>query len=262
MNAINRFLAFLFLILFANSVSAQLLLSDNQYDSLLFQQKIVSIDEFMDRFNSDSVSVDTLAKFRQLCGVCNRDALAQNSDRWFSFLSDLSQDSVRLLFTDTNWTAIATCVVLVDGVEDTVTLSLKVEQVKRSIYKWVISKATGKCLSLSPLLLSMPFSISPVNNEVNFMSLSDITVSNGQNILCYASRNFPVDETSVFFSLVAKGHLKIKYVVYLDYQFDLPNYTFFVSYFNRDTSNSGWLISDFVDKRPSINVDAPNAKSE
>ena len=233
------------------AVSAQGVLIGRQYDSLLFQQRVSSMDEFMERFNGEDLSVqedgDMLSKMQRVFRVCNRDVLDQDPQKWFPFLTDLAQNGVRLRYTDTNWAAIATCVVDVDGREDTVTLTLKVERVKRSIYKWAISSASGSVLTLSPLKESPLFSISPANNEVNFISLSDITTDNAQNILCYGSRDCRVDQTSVFYALVAKGYLKIKYVVDLVYRFDVAKYTFFVSFFNRDTFNAGWLISDFVE---------------
>ena len=121
------------------AVSAQGVLIGRQYDSLLFQQRISSMDEFMERFNGEDLSVqedgDMLSKLQRVFRVCNRDVLDQDPQKWFPFLTDLAQNGVRLRYTDTNWAAIATCVVDVDGREDTVTLTLKVERVKRSIYK-------------------------------------------------------------------------------------------------------------------------------
>lgn len=233
------------------NVSAQGVFVGNQYDSLLFQQRVTSMDEFMNRFNGKESSsidgVDTVERLKCLFRLCNRDVLEKNPDEWYSFLSDMAHDSVQLLYTNSNWTALASCIVDIDGEEDTITLVLKVEQVKRSIYKWVITQASGRVLSLSPNKKSASFIISPVDNELNFISLSDITAKNAQNILCYGSHDFQADETSVFFAFVANGYLKIKYVEDLVYQFDFPKYTFWVSYFNRETYNSGWLISDFFE---------------
>lgn len=248
----SRCLFAVFALLFSvTASSAQGLFFGNQYDSLLFQQRIVSMDEFMDRFNGEDVkgldNMDTLARMKCLYHVCNHDALEKEPERWYSFLSDLARDSTRLSYTYANWAAIATCMVDVDGTEDTVTLILKMEHVKRSIYKWVITQASGRLLSLSPEMASTTFAISPTDNDVDFISLGEITGKNGQNILCYSNRDFLLDQTSVFFSLVAMGYLKIKYVADLDYQFDVPHYTFFVEHFSRETSNAGWLISDFFE---------------
>lgn len=248
----RQFLVVLIMIIGTTSVSAQVVYFDRQYDSLLFQQQVSTMDEFMDRFNgeeqSKAESQDSLSRLRNLFHVCNRDALELQPERWYTFLSDLAKDSVHLLYTNSNWAAIATCIVDYEGVEDTIVLVLKMEQVKGSIYKWVIAQASGQLLSLVPIKKSPHFSISPVDNDVNFISLGDITEKNGQNILCYGSSNFRIDETSVFYALVACGKLKVKYVDELIYQFDVPKYAFVVSYFNRDTDNSGWLISDFFER--------------
>ena len=124
-------------------------------------------------------------------------------------------------------------------------LELVTEHVKDFIYKWVIKGASGDVLNLSSVKQNHSMAISPVDNEVNFISLKHITTTESKNILNYKSKNEKTDGLSVFLALVHSGALSIKNVQQLEYVFNIKDYQFTVHNFVRDAMNSGLLISDF-----------------
>ena len=59
-------------------------------------------------------------------------------------------------------------------------------------------------------------------------------------------KDYPLDETSVFLSDVYNGLLDIDYVKDLQFIFyQVPNYVFRIKFIERETNNTGWLITDF-----------------
>jgi hypothetical protein len=63
----------------------------------------------------------------------------------------------------------------------------------------------------------------------------------------YASKAFQPDYLSLFFYEVKKGTLKFKSVDNLKFHiFQINNWYFEVSWFNRSGKNTGWLISNLM----------------
>ena len=158
----------------------------------------------------------------------------------------IEKDSIQLHYSDTIWTAYAKCRVSYMGKEDSIVLALKPELRGENMYRWVIVEAFGELLSLPSKTLSEHFYISPVDNELNFISLSQITTNNSSNIMQYAGSQFELDGLSVFYTMVYTKQLRILNVQEMTYHFDLShNHSFDVCYFNRTDKNSGWLIYNF-----------------
>lgn len=114
------------------------------------------------------------------------------------------------------------------------------------MYKWVIAKAEGDVFKLKPSLKSEKIMLMPDDHETNFMSLHRITTEKDDLISCYMQKDYPLDETSVFQSDVYNGLLDIDYVKDLQFIFyQVPNYVFRIKFIERETNNTGWLITDF-----------------
>ena len=140
----------------------------------------------------------------------------------------------------------AHCNALYKGKETTLTLELATEKIKDYMYKWVIVDASGEVLNLKPQKQNPGLAISPVDHEVNFISLRHVTSDEGVNIMNYKGKSPRLDPLSVFFALVQSGALQVKHVRMLEYRFTIaPLYEFTVRNFIRDAMNSGWLIADF-----------------
>ena len=88
--------------------------------------------------------------------------------------------------------------------------------------------------------------LSPDDHETNFISLSRMTQEQPYNIKMFMSKEHEYDETSVFMYLVRTKRLKINYVENLEFMFmQIPGYAFHIQYYERESGNSGWLISKF-----------------
>ncbi|NOU48580.1 MAG: hypothetical protein HOO86_16185, partial [Bacteroidales bacterium] len=62
-----------------------------------------------------------------------------------------------------------------------------------------------------------------------------------------ASHSFQPDYLSLFFYEVKLGRMKFKSVDTMKFHvFQMPNWYFEISYFNRKGNNTGWLISNLM----------------
>ena len=221
-------------------------------DPIDYRLKVKQLDEFMRRFNLQDVpslfqNEDTLLQEAySMTAVFDFQVVKNRKDEVREFVATMLNNKVKIAYTDSNWVAVAHCNAVYKGKETTLTLELATEKVKDYIYKWVIVGASGDILDLKPLKQNPGLAISPVDNEVNFISLKHITSVEGQNILNYKGKSAKLDAMSVFFALVNSGQLQIKHVQQLEYRFTIaPFYEFTVRNFIRDAMNSGWLIADF-----------------
>lgn len=219
-------------------------------DNLDKKMQVKLIEEFMVRFNRDvmPVVIDSFTEnkeMKMLALLFDFNLMERRDKDVLEFVKTMLRDNVKLNFTDTNWSAEATCNVKYKKTEQKVTLVLRTEDIDRRMYKWVITQAVGDILALKPVRKSKSYKISPTDNELYFMQLADITKDESENILNYSQKAYHPDQTSVFFALVASGQLKIDYVEKIVYHFYTTHYNFDVSYFPREGTNSGWLISDF-----------------
>ena len=201
----------------------------------------------MARFNLQEVVVtpeqDSLWRYHNRVLLFDEATYLANDSVANEVLTLIERDSITLHYSDTNWIAIAKCQVKFNGRKDSIQIVLQPKIRKNKWYKWVIVDATGDILELKPKTESSHFYISPTDNELNFMSLADITQNNYRNITEYADNDFESDKLSVLYTLIYFNQLKIEHVSELTYHFDLPdNHCFDVRYFNRDSKNAGWLI--------------------
>jgi hypothetical protein len=85
--------------------------------------------------------------------------------------------------------------------------------------------------------------ISPTDHDINFMQLSRITTEQDDLILNYGQKQFDIDQTSVFFTMVNQGLLDIEHVANLQFIFmQVPGYQVTIEYIDRLANNAGWLI--------------------
>ena len=218
-----------------------------------YQIYIKLVDEFIDRFNGKEQVVDS--------SLSQRDMRMMNLLRLFDIGLLKSADSVEmeqaksmcgvvidscvnLRYNDSGWFGIAECNALLRSKPIKLMVRLKVVPVEEDTYTWVIDSVYGEALKLTPSMRDISISLMPDAHETDFLALRRVTNEKDDYILNYAPSTFKPDETSVFFALVYNGLLKIESISDVEFQFNqIPGYSFSISYFNRDGSNSGWLIS-------------------
>ena len=212
-----------------------------------YKFRVKQIGEFMDRFNLKETIIDkkdSQWKQKNLTVLFNKDSYLKSRALAVNFIKTVIRDSVTLHYSDANWYAEAECNAKLNGKATTITLFLKVERIQKDQYKWVITGAKGKALELNPDKTNPGLKISPVDNEVNFMSLAHITTTEARNIRNYIDHDMNIDNLSVFMALIYQKALKIESVQKLTYHFsNVAGYSFIVQHFERDNTNAGWLIA-------------------
>ncbi|MBQ9212693.1 MAG: hypothetical protein IJ150_01960 [Bacteroidales bacterium] len=230
---------------------------NSQYEKNLYLAEVKQVDEFIDRFNNDEfhISIDTSkAEYKEnnILSLFDIQRLQNATDSirlvTTDFIKTVVDSNIKIRYEDTLWYAKAPCHGKLKGKQVEFTLWLNVEHRNEDMYKWVIAKAQGDIFQLTPSRVSDRIMIMPDDHETNFMSLKDITTQKVDYITNFKQKYYDLEETSVFYSLVYYGILEIDYVKDLEFLFfQVPGYVFHIKYFNRETSNSGWLIEQ-VDK--------------
>ncbi len=234
------------------SAKAQQLLSPlNAYQH---QARIGLVDEFFLRFNGDEMHPDVkgnrdIVKDNMLL-LCDLSRFSSRTDPGFLLADSMMQaavdDSVRLGYADGKWMALAHCKGLLNKKEVHFDLYLRVQERGADMYKWVIQRAEGNMLDIAPKQKSDEIMIYPDDHETNFMSLNRMTTEQPFNVALFMDSTFAYCPTSAFAYLVHSGQLKIDYVEQLEFVFtQIPGFVFHLNYFDRDSGNSGWLISNF-----------------
>lgn len=233
-------------------VSSQTLLKpiDKNYEA-----KVKLVDEFFDRFNGweytpyinkelpNYKKQNLLSLFNIEMFKSRNSPLYMQADSLIDFVLD---NNVHLNFSDSLWFAKAQCLAKMNGQETDLTIWLNVEKRDSVMLKWVIARVEGEVLKMKPSNSKHDIILFPNDHETNFISLHRLTKDYPKQSLQVARKSFEIDETSVFFTLVNLGVLKIESVTDLEFIFlQIPGYRFRIRYFERENANCGWLISSF-----------------
>lgn len=234
------------------NVSAQTLVKpvDPNYGA-----KVKLVDEFFDRFNGKEITPyinkdqDNCQK-QNLLSLFNIGMFKSKKDPLYlkanSLIDKILDDSIQIGYTDSLWFAKAKCLAIYNGKKTELTVWLNVEKRTEDMSKWVIARAEGDILQINPPKTKHDMMLLPNDHETNFISLHRMTKDTPKQSMRFARKDFVVDETSVFFTLVSLGLLKIEYVTDLQFEFyQVPGYKFAISYYEREKQNCGWLISSF-----------------
>ncbi len=262
----------------------QHVVKDNLQDSLqnnFFEQRlkfrVKQVDEFIARFNYEIDTegkkvqnrMDMQVRKKQVASLFDFEYVAKmdNNKRKIAnnFInqvcggdsSNLSKFWLISLY-DKDFYAKAICKVKYLGKDETLQLTLKIEQDAKKNIRWVIVAAQAKFLEIVPTDTTK--FISPVAHELNFMQLSQITdkntsnnsdknIDNSANIAAYTAKNYEVELLPIVLFLIKTKQLKIDFVQHLSFHFSqIPNYTFIVEHKERTTGNVGWLITDIQER--------------
>ena len=165
------------------------------------------------------------------------------------FINDVTdkQHPVYLQFLDKNWFAEVSATFLKEGEEQHLILFLTLEESGLGS-KWVISNVYYNYTSgFFPEVDSSEakkYFLHPQSHELDFMNLNK-ALDHPKHIQYYASDNFEPDYLTLFFYLIKTGQLTFKEITSVKFHFfQIPNWYFELSYYNRSDTNSGWLISN------------------
>lgn len=246
---------FLILIFGKNQLYAQSILT-NDLDTYIQDVRIGLVDEFFWRFNGDTnhpdveSSNDSIERRENLIMLFDLSRFTNSKDSAFIEAQKMAEiiilDSIKINYCDTSWVALAHCKGTLENKEVDFDIFLTVEQRSTLGQKWTISQVDGDFLGIEAPNNNPSIIILPDDHETNFLSLRRITSEQPHNILLFINKNQEYEKLSTFLYLIYNNKLKIDYVENLEFIFtQVPGYMFHVKYIDRETNNSGWLISNF-----------------
>lgn len=178
------------------------------------------------------------------------------------FIDDVTnkEHPVYLNFLDKNWYAEVSATFKNDD-HNNVNLILFLTVERDSLgSKWIISNVFDADLhQLFPTETKagqMKYFLHPQSHEIDFMNLNK-AFDDPKHIEYYAATDYRPDYLTLFFYLMKTGALKFEYINSVKFHFfQIKNWYFELSYFNRNSDNSGWLISNlkYIDEKDKAQV--------
>jgi len=258
----NKNIKILFLCLcgfFNSQVFSQVSLDTNKFsenEETQIKMRVKQIDNFFERFNFETDLMDNKIEEGNNSILYTKNLLHLFDENLFkfpdqslhenikTFIDSSISNHIKLKYEDGLWFAELRCKVNYNGKNENLTLIMQPEKIKDYEYKWVMCAAYADFMNLLPKKENPKLKLSPVDHQLNFMSLSEMTKNQKDNIIKLANKDFCPEELSIFLYLVKTGQLMIEYVDKLEYHFlQVPGFIFTVSHFERNSSNVGWLIS-------------------
>lgn len=167
------------------------------------------------------------------------------------FIEDLTsqEDSNFMEFLGGRWYAEVSANFNYQGRNVNILMILMIEK-ERLGSKWVLSNiyfpAFNKLFPAGELAEKEKHFLHPMSHELDFMNIHK-AFSTPEVIEYYAAKSFHPDYLSLFFFEIKSGRLKFINVESLKFHiFQIKNWYFEVSWFNRGGTNSGWLISNLM----------------
>lgn len=251
-----RIVVFLVLVVSARSVVGQSIdfLSDEN-----FAFKVKQIDEFMERFNcieSASIreylrehhAIDSLSRASLVLSLFNQEDTTWNEQDVRTFVSDIIRPAspATLDFYDRGWYVELDCTGRYKGRDENFTLILSLEVLRRSRgAKWVIESVSADFLGIGRSQ-DRKRALNPASYGNNFISLSE-ALQDTANIRNYLNLRRQHSQLLLFLNELHDKQLVFKRINQITYHFlQIDDWIFKVRDFNRDTPNSGWLISELL----------------
>ena len=166
------------------------------------------------------------------------------------FVEDLTKNNNQFMeFLGGNWFSEVSAKFIWKGQEVDVSLIMALEKEGLGS-KWVLSNVFfsefQKYFPQGELTEREKHFLHPMSHELDFMNIYKV-FKNPQIIEYYASTDYLPDYLTLFFYEVKRGNLKFDHVEKVKFHvFQIKNWYFEVSWFNRRGYNSGWLISNLV----------------
>jgi len=174
-----------------------------------------------------------------------------SDDSKFVFIEEVlnKKNPVFLDFHGKGWYAEVTTTFLYKRENVNIILYFRLEK-QNNGYKWVISNVYfNRFESLFTHLndtANLKYFIHPMSHELDFMNLHKV-FKEPENIDYYLEQDYAPDMLALFALEMKNENLKFVSVNNVKFHiFQVPNWYFEVSFFNRNNVNSGWLISNII----------------
>jgi hypothetical protein len=248
--------------LFALIVNAQSYNGFSEDESALYAMN-KQVGQFVHRFNMEEDNFGKLLsksdkKYRNndlrtkiLPGMFDNYNVRTSGNLKKYFVSDVTNNTnpVFLNFLDKNWYAEVSATFEVNGSVENIVLFLTLEEENLGS-KWILSNVYFRNFSvLFPKVDSIEQQkhfLHPQSHELDFMNLHK-ALENSEYVELYASTYYQPDYLTLFFYLMKTNQIKFKKIDNVKFHFfQIENWYFELSFFNRNDSNSGWLISNLI----------------
>ena len=166
------------------------------------------------------------------------------------FISDLTQaDSNYFEFLGGKWYSEVSATFKMNGKSVDISMIFAIEQENLGS-KWVLTNVFfsdfNKLFPKGDIAEQQKHFLHPMSHELDFMNIHKV-FKTPECIEYYASNTYSPDYLSMFFYEIKKGNLVFEKINSEKFHvFQIDNWYFEVSWFNRDGLNTGWLISNLI----------------
>lgn len=180
----------------------------------------------------------------------NHEKFGVNSELERYFIEDVTKDdSGYMTFLGGRWYSEVSATFTYNGKNVPISLILTVEKEGLGS-KWVLTNVYfsefNKLFPNGEIAEKEKYFLHPMSHELDFMNIYK-AFQTPEVIEYYASKEFQPDYLTLFFYEIKKGNLKFKQVDSVKFHvFQIKDWYFEVSWFNRSGTNSGWLMSNII----------------
>ncbi len=166
------------------------------------------------------------------------------------FIEDVTKDdSTFMTFLGGRWYSEVSCTFRYNGKPVNISLILAVEKEGLGS-KWVLTNVYfpefNKLFPTGEITEREKHFLHPMSHELDFMNIYK-AFQNPEVIEYYASKQFQPDYLTLFFFEIKQGKLTFQHVDSVKFHvFQIKDWYFEVSWFNRSGLNSGWLMSNVI----------------
>ena len=166
-----------------------------------------------------------------------------------NFVDDIAGNNRFFLdFHGGSWYAEVSGTMIYQGKSENVLMFLTLENSGEGS-KWVITQVIFnpfQKLFYQDTTAKVKTFLHPLSHEVDFMNLRKAFADIGK-VEYYSSDHYKIDYLSLFYFEIKRGTLKFESINNVKFHIlQTPKWYFEISYFNRKSTNSGWLISNIL----------------
>jgi hypothetical protein len=237
-------------------------LGDVQVDEKAFYTMTKQMSQFMSRFNyeedqygkkihPDSPDYRNRMKRKTVLQLLfDMENPRTNGSLRDFFISDLTQaDSNYFEFLGGKWYSEVSATFKMNGKSVDISMIFAIEQENLGS-KWVLTNVFfsdfNKLFPKGDIAEQQKHFLHPMSHELDFMNIHKV-FRTPECIEYYASNTYSPDHLTLFFYEIKKGNLVFEKINSEKFHvFQIDNWYFEVSWFNRDGLNTGWLISNLI----------------
>ncbi len=208
-------------------------------------------DQFGYKINPKSHDYHNKQKRQQSLGILfDQETYGNQPDLQRFFIEDVTAtDSTFMTFLGGRWYSEVSATFKYNGKLVNLIMILGVEQEGLGS-KWVLNNIYfsefNKLFPTGEITEKEKHFLHPMSHELDFMNIYKI-FKEPEIIEYYASKRFEPDYLTLFFYEIKKGNLIFQHVDSVKFHvFQIKDWYFEVSWFNRNGSNAGWLISNLI----------------